>query len=73
MGGAIAAIFQIPENPNFVPIQAFVLGTTWPAIVAQALSGSQKPDQQAIEIKSDIMGGLKTDTAKSDVMESLKT
>lgn len=57
MGGAIAAIFQIPENPNFVPVQAFVLGTTWPAIVAQALSGTQK--QEKSEIKSDIMEDLK--------------
>jgi hypothetical protein len=56
MGGAIAIIFQIPEKGNFVPIQAFVLGTTWPAIVAQVLSGSQ--GQRKDQIKDEIMNEL---------------
>ncbi len=40
IGGIIAAIFQLPESV-FVPIQSFVLGTTWPSVVGQLLSGRQ--------------------------------
>jgi hypothetical protein len=38
IGGCISVIFQI-DVPNFVAIQDFILGITWPAIVSQFLSG----------------------------------
>lgn len=41
IGGIIAMIFQIPQKDQFVPIQAFVLGTTWPSVVSQILTGAQ--------------------------------
>ena len=40
IGGTIATIFQLAES-QFVPIQSFVLGTTWPSVVGQLLSGRQ--------------------------------
>lgn len=49
LGGAIATIFQMPEEA-FVPIQAFILGATWPSIVAQLLSGQQAgPEEEDLE------------------------
>jgi hypothetical protein len=41
VGGAVATVFQIPELPNFIPIQSFVLGITWPLLVAQYTSGTK--------------------------------
>lgn len=41
IGGAIAVIFQYPE-PTFVPVQNFLLGVSWPAIVSQHISGRMK-------------------------------
>ncbi len=43
-GGAfVAYVFQLTE-PELVPIQAFVLGCTWPAIVANYISARQTGD-----------------------------
>lgn len=65
MGGVIASIFQLPEKQGFIPIQAFILGTTWPSIVAQILSGKvgpqeteQKNRQQTKETRETILGKL---------------
>jgi hypothetical protein len=41
IGGAVAIVFQLPELPNFTPIQSFVLGITWPLLVAQYTSGTE--------------------------------
>jgi len=41
IGGAIAVLFQYPE-PTFVPVQSFLLGISWPAIVSQHISGRMK-------------------------------
>jgi hypothetical protein len=35
IGGAVSTVFQLPEPDKFVAIQSFVLGVTWPIIVAQ--------------------------------------
>lgn len=40
IGGAVAFVFQLPEA-NLAPIQAFIVGTTWPTIVSQVLTGRQ--------------------------------
>lgn len=50
MGGVIALIFQLPERNGFIPIQAFILGTTWPSIVAQILTGKLGPEDQNIQL-----------------------
>lgn len=56
IGGFVATIFQLAQPTTFVPIQSFVLGVTWPMIVAQYVS---KADQLA---NSDIekLKGAKT-------------
>jgi len=41
IGGSVAIVFQIPELPTFIPIQSFVLGVTWPLLVAQYTSKSE--------------------------------
>ncbi len=42
IGGSVAVAFQLPEPSSFVPIQAFVLGVTWPFIVAQYVTRVEK-------------------------------
>lgn len=46
IGAAVAFIFQLPQGSNLAPIQGFIMGTTWPTIVAQILTSrqSQTPD-----------------------------
>ena len=48
VGAAVAFIFQLPEGV-LAPIQAFILGATWPTVVSQVLTGRQTgksiPDQ----------------------------
>jgi hypothetical protein len=41
--GGIALVFQLPER-GLVPVQAFILGCTWPAVVSNYLSGRQSGD-----------------------------
>ena len=38
IGGGVAVAFQLAQPDVFVPIQSFVLGVTWPFIVAQYVS-----------------------------------
>ena len=56
IGGAVATVFQIPELPNFIPIQSFVLGITWPLLVAQYTSKSGPSSE-----KEDILKRLEWD------------
>jgi hypothetical protein len=42
-GGFVAAVFQWADTTKFIPIQAFVLGATWPSVVTRVMSGSS-PD-----------------------------
>lgn len=42
-GGVVAAVFQAPQASFFAPIQAFVLGATWPSVVTQMMSGNSQP------------------------------
>jgi hypothetical protein len=48
IGGAVAFIFQLPQG-DLAPIQAFIVGTTWPTIVAQILTSRQAESPQAIK------------------------
>lgn len=43
MGGIVAAIFQWAQPDVLAPIQAFVLGATWPSVVTRIMSGSTNP------------------------------
>lgn len=47
IGAAVAFTFQLPES-TFAPIQAFIIGTTWPSIVAQILTGRQAEPRETI-------------------------
>lgn len=38
-GGIVAAVFQAAQPGTFAPIQAFVLGATWPSVVMRIMSG----------------------------------
>ena len=42
-GGAVAMVFQLPEG-KLIPVQAFIIGCTWPAVVSNYLSGRQSGD-----------------------------
>jgi hypothetical protein len=40
LGGIVAGIFQWAQPDVLAPIQAFVLGATWPSVVTRIMSGS---------------------------------
>ncbi|HZK81171.1 MAG TPA: hypothetical protein VFC46_08900, partial [Humisphaera sp.] len=46
-GGLVAAVFQLGQPDTFAPIQAFVLGVTWFAVVSRSASSSQSKDYVA--------------------------
>jgi hypothetical protein len=48
LGAAVAFIFQLPER-YLAPIQAFIVGTTWPTIVSQVLTARQADSPEAIK------------------------
>lgn len=39
-GGVVAAVFQAAQASIFAPIQALVLGATWPSVVTRIMSGN---------------------------------
>jgi hypothetical protein len=40
LGGVVAGVFQWAQPDVLAPIQAFVLGATWPSVVTRIMSGS---------------------------------
>lgn len=38
-GGVVAGVFQWAQTSTFAPIQAFVLGATWPSVVTRVMAG----------------------------------
>jgi hypothetical protein len=42
-GGGVAVVFQMADADSLVPIQAFVLGASWPSVVTQLMSGRSLP------------------------------
>jgi uncharacterized membrane protein len=40
LGGIVALVFQTAQIDTLVPIQAFVLGATWPSVVNRMISGN---------------------------------
>ncbi len=38
-GGIVAGVFQWAQPDTFAPIQAFVLGATWPSVVTRIMAG----------------------------------
>jgi hypothetical protein len=51
-GGVVAAIFQWAQADTLAPIQAFVLGITWPSVVSRSMSG-----QSGGGLAGDVAGG----------------
>ncbi len=48
-GGVVASVFQAAQASLFAPIQAFVLGATWPSVVTRIMSGNdQSPGLTAL-------------------------
>src|SRR6185503_700957 len=57
VGAGVAFVFQLPET-TLAPIQAFIVGTTWPTIVSQVLTGRQGESPK--DIKDQILSLLGT-------------
>ncbi len=49
LGGIIAGVFQLAEASAFAPVQALVIGVTWPSVISQYLGS--KPDGHARDFK----------------------
>lgn len=52
-GGAVAAVFQAAQPSVFAPIQAFVLGASWPSVVSQLMSGQGRSQSFADLVDTD--------------------
>jgi hypothetical protein len=50
LGGVVAAVFQAAQASTFAPIQAFVLGATWPSVVTRIMSGAAEPTRSGREL-----------------------
>src|SRR5882724_9032240 len=52
-GGFVAGVFQWAQFDVFAPIQAFVLGATWPSVVMRIMSGNgQTPTGWAASVNA---------------------
>jgi hypothetical protein len=49
-GGIVATVFQMADADSLVPIQAFVLGASWPSVVTQLMSGRSTPPPQPANV-----------------------
>jgi hypothetical protein len=56
-GGSIALVFQWAQGQTFAPIQALVLGSTWPTVISQFLSKSGETDHEQIRDLADRIDG----------------
>lgn len=60
IGGVVSFIFQLPET-KLAPIQAFIVGMTWPSIVAQTLAGRQGDSPKTIRDQiNELLGAPQT-------------
>jgi hypothetical protein len=59
-GSGVALVFQLAQRDVFAPIQAFVLGATWPTVLSQMISkeASTPADQLTDFLKK--LGGTTT-------------
>jgi len=51
-GGFVAAVVQLTSPEAFSPIQALVLGATWPAFIASQVRGADKAPPEAVTQKA---------------------
>ncbi len=67
-GGVVAAVFQWAQPSVFAPIQAFVLGATWPSVVSRIMAGNNNPTPFASlpETPPDLIPVPKNENATSD-------
>jgi hypothetical protein len=56
-GGLIATVFQLAQGVTFAPIQALVLGATWPTVISQILAKTGETDaDKIVELANRIAG-----------------
>lgn len=48
IGGMVALVFQVPQGATLAPIQAFVLGITWPFIVSQYVAARRERNAEVV-------------------------
>lgn len=73
-GGLIAAVFQWAQLDALAPIQALVLGASWPSALTRAMSGGQLLEKDVTDVDpSDVpvpAGRRPEDTASAEVVVS---
>jgi len=45
-GGSVAMVFQLAQISNFAPVQALVLGITWPVLVGQYTTAAREIENE---------------------------
>ena len=58
-GGAVAMVFQLTEA-KLIPVQAFIIGCTWPAVVANYLSARQAGELPGVKEASEAREEVRT-------------
>jgi hypothetical protein len=56
-GALIAVVFQLAQGGTFAPVQALVLGATWPTVISQILTQVSKTDADKILDLAKRIGG----------------
>lgn len=73
--GLVALVFQLPEK-DLVPIQAFIIGCTWPAVVGNYISARQSgeglPDEEARKFRELIANQLQLEKDKEEFSKLIK-
>jgi hypothetical protein len=46
VGGCVASVFQLAQPGTFAPIQALVLGVTWPTLIAQYVTAAREIEKE---------------------------
>lgn len=65
LGGIVAGVFQWAQPDTLAPIQAFVLGATWPSVVTRVMAGGGSADTAADKLLSTPPEKIATPVGKS--------
>jgi hypothetical protein len=48
-GGFVATVFQLPQEGTLAPIQALVIGATWPTVLSQIMTKAEQTEGEKID------------------------
>ena len=70
LGGVVAGVFQWAQAETLAPIQAFVLGATWPSVVTSIMAGSSTRSKPSAKEVVDSRAPTSGQPSKAEVVIS---